>query len=508
MDADISENSINILRMVRRGTYHYIENTNHEVQSKFKEQYTPKEDDWWVELYKALDNDEKIVIPCLRSTKKQEAMRQLILKKYPHKRVQVFNSNTRRDADVNREMEDTDSWKNYDVVMYSPTISAGVSIEYEYFDKCFCFFVSCGKTNSMRQMINRVRKFKTNEFYFCLQSVGGCAKPQQFRAMEQHISANRYIEQPAFILSKENVNGTRSYPYKDLGYHMWIYNEIETSRDKNNFLFNFMREQYHSGVGSMRMMGCSDVSDSSDVPERQSKVIARISRDLDADECEQIANARPISEDERANITLKLEREEPVSNDEMNRLRRFNISKHYDINHDATLTGGFVHKFRAPLLKSAFTNRKLLTNGIGALCASESIYFNDLFLDRTTVQDDLKKKYASMKLVIATEFINICGFDGIYDRTHIDRDDIMTNLNAWNDTLIKKMDGICIILGKGKRHKPNAETWTFKTKMQFINSVLTDMLSLKISPIKRNSTTYRIDGIDTYDFNSILGQVE
>jgi hypothetical protein len=283
---------------------------------------------------------------------------------------------------------------------------------------------------------------------------------------------------------------------------MWIYNEIETSRDKNNFLFNFMREQYHSGVGSMRMMGGSDV------PERQSKVIARISRDLDADECEQIANARPISDDERASITLKLEREESVSNDEMNMLRRFNISKHYDINHDAPLTGGFVHKFRAPLLKSAFTNRKLLTNGIGALCASESIYFNDLFLDRTTVQDDLKKKYASMKLVIATEFINICGFDGIYDRTHIDRDEIMANLNAYNDKLIKKMDGICIILGRDKRRKPDAETWTFKTKMEFINSILTSMLSLKISPIKRNSTTYHIDGIDTYDFNSILGQVE
>jgi hypothetical protein len=113
-----------------------------------------------------------------------------------------------------------------------------------------------------------------------------------------------------------------------------------------------------------------------------------------------------------------------------------------------------------------------------------------------------------MKLVIATEFINICGFDGIYDRTHIDRDEIMANLNAYNDKLIKKMDGICIILGRDKRRKPDAETWTFKTKMEFINSILTSMLSLKISPIKRNSTTYHIDGIDTYDFNSILGQVE
>ena len=121
-----------------------------------------------------------------------EAIRSRILEHYQVK-IQLFNSKTIRNEAVSAELNDSETWKNYDVVIYSPTISAGVSVDYLYFDKCFWFFVNNGKVNSMRQMINRVRNFSTNEFYYCLQSFGGSSKPQTVEYMERYIQSNRFI---------------------------------------------------------------------------------------------------------------------------------------------------------------------------------------------------------------------------------------------------------------------------------------------------------------------------
>ena len=175
-------------------------------------------------------------------------------------KIQVYNSK----KEVAEELDDVSkSWKKYDVVMYSPTISAGVSFDEEHFDKCFCYFVNNGKINSMRQMICRVRHFSTNEYYYCLQSFGGTSKPTNVDEYEKYICSNRFLgDKPECVVAEEAFYGTREYPYKNTGYDMWIYNEIEKNRDKNMFLFNFLREQYYSGVGLMAEDDCDyDIPD-------------------------------------------------------------------------------------------------------------------------------------------------------------------------------------------------------------------------------------------------------
>ena len=62
------------------------------------------------------------------------------------------------------------------------------------------------------------------------------------------------------------------------------------------------------------------------------------------------------------------------------------------------------------------------------------------------------------------------------------------------------MTGICDVFGRSKRNRQDPEKWQFKSQIQFINSILIECLQLRISPIKRKSTTYFIDGIDKFDF--------
>lgn len=118
----------------------------------------------------------------------------------------------------------------------------------------------------------------------------------------------------------------------------------------------------------------------------------------------------------------------------------------------------------------------------------------------TNVCDDLNKKYIGRKLVIATELIKICGFGSVYDTETRERDEIVAGIRKHSRILIKKMTGICDVFGRAKRRRPDPKKWQFKSQLEFINSILIDVLQLKITPIKRHSTTYFIDGIDVFDF--------
>ena len=437
MDADISENTIKHIRRSRSGKLHYIENTYKKVQSKFKEFYTTKLDKIFVPLCRSLDANEKIILPTNRSTNFMEALQAEIMKKYPNKKIQLFNSKTIRDPNIADEAKNTECWQQYDIVIYSPTISAGVSIEYEYFDKCFCYFVNNGKVNSMRQMINRVRKFKTNEFYYCLQAFGGSSKPKTVETMERYICSNRFVDQPDFIFAKENYDGTKSYPYKNTGYYLWIYNEIETARDKSMFIFNFLREQYHAGIGTMEWIP--------DRTEDPSDVYVTITEDgvkatkkqKDNEQYAEIANASPITEVEHSEIKTRLEKETEVSKDEINSFKRKNLLNFYNLA-ERDISGEFVKSYGSKSMKSAFKNRQALKLGLKSLCNTESNSFNDLFLDETSVQDDLKKKYIGRKLVIAKELLTICGFKGFYDNKTLERDVIERNIKKHKLLLVKK----------------------------------------------------------------------
>ena len=61
------------------------------------------------------------------------------------------------------------------------------------------------------------------------------------------------------------------YPYKNAGYWLWIYNEIEIARDKSMFIFNFLREQYRAGIDKMEWI--PDEETESTITEKDIKVI-------------------------------------------------------------------------------------------------------------------------------------------------------------------------------------------------------------------------------------------
>ena len=494
MDADLSSHTVNLIRPHRSGAVTYIENMYQEIQAGFTDFYTTDENTAHSQLYGALLRNEKVVIPTNKSKEWMEALKVDLLKKFPNKRIAVFNSKTKLNANIANEIKNPELWKAYDCVIYSPTISAGVSIEYEYFDKCFCYFVnSAGKVNSLRQMINRVRKFKTNEFYFHLKIVGGRSGPTDVEGMEAYIRSNRFIEIPENVAYREKYDGTREYPYKNLAYWMWIYDQIERNEDSSMFLYSFLRAQYHAGVGTMKLMLPASES------KLEEKEINRIKKNLQAEKCDAIAQAPTITEAEAETIKEKKNKEEKLSDVEYDSLTRHNLCKYYKLP-DCDIDGRFVKEYSRSAVREGFKNRALLERGLDELKRNEDGQFNALFTDNSNVSDDLDYKYKYKRLKIVTEFLEIIGFAGYEDEGELTRETIKENFARAKDKLEKDMPGICTVFKMRPRDKPDVDKWTFKNQLKFMNSKIEQMLQVDIKQTGHKSNKYKIRGLGLYDF--------
>ena len=230
------------------------------------------------------------------------------------------------------------------------------------------------------------------------------------------------------------------YPYKNAGYWLWIYNEIEIARDKSMFIFNFLREQYHAGIGKMEWI--PDEETESTITEKDLKVIIP---DLKMARYEAIAQAEPITTEQHENIKMRLNDEAVVSDVERNSLKRKNLLDFYDLG-ERHINSLFVKSFGDKTIKKAYRNRETLKPGIETACENESRTFNGLFMDMTNVQDDLKRDYVAVKLVIATELVKICGFNNVYDTDIRTKQQIEKGLTRHRKVIQNKIENICDVL--------------------------------------------------------------
>lgn len=229
-------------------------------------------------------------------------------------------------------------------MIYSPTISAGVSFDEEHFDCFFGLFSNnAGKVDNLRQMINRVRNFSTNEFYYCLEKKGGKAGPTTEEDLERFICSNRFYDKPEFIFSREEYDGTREYPNKDFSYHLWFKNQLETNKDKLCFMYNFISKQYQNGITDLNIMK----GEEDEKPAVNDKEVNLEKRTIKAQSYDDIANARVINDQEKNAIEENIKKNIHVNDSDISALKQYNLRKTYDLNdvEYPTLTPVFVKTY-------------------------------------------------------------------------------------------------------------------------------------------------------------------
>lgn len=172
MDANISNRSYNVLNMMRNNypIYYHLNTFSRDTEDKYY--FTTNQGNWLSVLYKKLEENNKIVIP-VNSLTEAKALGENIKKQFPKKNLQIYSSEM-SNSEKNKHFQSVSQyWSLLDVLIYTPTCSAGVSFEIQHFDILFAYF--CDKScdvETCRQMMGRVRNIKSKNHYICIQATG------------------------------------------------------------------------------------------------------------------------------------------------------------------------------------------------------------------------------------------------------------------------------------------------------------------------------------------------
>jgi hypothetical protein len=108
---------------------------------------------WLEKLYECARDNKKIVLPT-NSLSEARAYEEALHREFPKKKIMLYSSETAPSEKALHFGDVHTYWKDLDVLIYTPTCSAGVSFELEHFDVLFGYFcdISCD-VETCRQML-------------------------------------------------------------------------------------------------------------------------------------------------------------------------------------------------------------------------------------------------------------------------------------------------------------------------------------------------------------------
>ena len=199
------------------------------------------ENNFYSKIQKALRLGKKIVF--MSNTRdKLKAYEKLISREFPHLNIQSYTALS--DREDRKDLEDVNKyWLQYDIIMYSPTITAGISFEESHFDELFCSFsnMSCSVLSCI-QMIGRVRDVKDKEITVLLENYY-CRCSITKQNIEQDLVDGRNellsltFKGSSIIDDDDNEEEDifKYIPHKDTYYHIWLHNQLGNNISKKFF---------------------------------------------------------------------------------------------------------------------------------------------------------------------------------------------------------------------------------------------------------------------------------
>jgi Ni2+-binding GTPase involved in maturation of urease and hydrogenase len=139
----------------------HIRKTNRKVQFMTGKYDT---DGYIAYVLGCIKKNKRVVCP-LSSKDTGEKLYTAVVSAFPELVVKKYDSESKR-SDLYNDSLNTNAWKNVDVLIYTPTISAGVSFELDRFDMLIAFFHSSmfhAPVNTCFQQLFRVRQLNTGK---------------------------------------------------------------------------------------------------------------------------------------------------------------------------------------------------------------------------------------------------------------------------------------------------------------------------------------------------------
>jgi len=381
----------------------------------------------------------KIVVPT-NSHKYAITLQKFISSSFPALRIGLFDRHMSQEQKV-RIFENVDSeWVNYDIVIYTPTITAGVSFEVPYFHSVYAMFTgkSCG-VESCLQMIARVRDLSTktiNVYFNCF----GDRLPTDISEIEKCLyNETGYFEgAPELDQMPKTYNGNHNKcMYVDTPYfRLWLENMRVRNISSNNFIKHFVGYIVLTGAQIFEL-GELDVESAG----KLAREFRDISRSMDAEFYENIAKSTLVGSDE-ADI---IQRVQDSATDKF-ALLKWDLFNYYKLNPVAKICPKMIKQYSSE-------STKLMYSELGRILRKPKLRdaLNEIIADRNK---DYKLRVLSGALpniradelvrahVFCVEFMEAFGLDrfpradqGRYYMTLADPDEVKKGIDGYKTSI-------------------------------------------------------------------------
>jgi len=485
MDANISDRTYNILKKFRNKEIFYHHNT---WKTSTNENYyiTYDKNIWLGHLFSKLNDNKKVVIPT-NSIKEAKTCEYLIKQEFPNLNVKVYSSEIKYSEKQEHFNNVHKYWTELEVLIYTPTCSAGISYELEHFDVLFGLFynTSCN-VETCRQMMGRVREIIDKEYYLLLQEIEMPKLPETAHDLQQYLYNKRmnianYVNDANLSWNYE-FDGSVKF-YETDYYYIWLENMSINNMSKNDFILRFCTQIRHTGA---KLHNLSEAEDSQFVDHTNAKQMIGDKQNTD------IAESAELVVEQVEEILSRIDKQQDIEPEERYAYEKYKLRKIYK--YEGEITQSFVKYYKMENVQKVYRNLCDITQcttiqeSIEAIIKKEQDRYNVVINNMSAYRNKLEYYdlhndlivYSGISHVITCKIISLIGTNTI-------------SVAAY-DTLINEQIGP--FLTKHSQHlaielKIDME----KDKKKIVNSLLKTMYGLRMYKQGNELRLKRVDGI-------------
>lgn len=441
MDANLGDRTFRTLERMRPAHPPHFHWNRFARAADDSYEFTANQGAWLERLYAALRGGQRVVLPT-NSLGEARAFDEALRREFPTKQVMLYSSETapsekaRHFADVHRY------WGDLDVLIYTPTCSAGVSFELEHFDALFAYFcdASCD-VETCRQMLGRVRRLRTGEHFVCLRATGAALPAtvediaRQFR--DKRAGLYRRVEDAA-VLFEYGPHGEIDF-YESEYYHLWIETLRVENLSRNDFARRFIDQVADTGARiAVLQPGSSEVGAALLAVHREEKAA------LSSGRCETVAAAADLSPDEAHQVREALQGQQDVEPASRLAYEKYQLCEAYAW-HGRPVDAAFVAAYESRDARRVYANlcriteRETVVESLEAMRQREVAHYDYTMETRSPAfgyvnesRDLLRDRhiYVYRSHLLATWLLRLCGFVDLVDKNQVHEATLAARLRA------------------------------------------------------------------------------
>lgn len=465
--------------------------------------------DWIQRIMEDASKGLKLAVP-MASNNKAKDLKTMINTVYPHLEVLLIHKETKDEDKVQSLLNVNDSWREFDIVIYTPSVCMGVSFDIpNYFDSIYGY----GCENSLGaqefcQMLHRIREPANKIINIALSLYREFDELQDILSFEQvenilcsdyyltHYDLNQNIITVKMGRSEPDEDGNRKrilfYPYKnDPNYRLFVHNSLESIHNSLNFgasFFGYAKEKEYK-IDFFEYTNCDKNAELKNQMRDISK--ERASGEVEVS-VQGILDAPDINKEDF--IDLLKQRDEFITDEDIQKINRYKFRTCYGLlANEVELTFDLVEELNTRDKLKWYHNLTNIMTTVDQTTENKlEILKDNVVKDKymTTVYMDFTSKNVYTYQLFATNVINNIGFDINNTDTVLPYNILCKNVMNCISYIDSNKEEIAYKFGL-RIYNKKFNNIPFKEQLKICNSILSGYYGLKIKKV--NGTNKDID---------------